>query len=187
MGSGIYSELQHIPKISDSPWLFRMTPDGELLWEHVYYELDSSFQNMSSRVGAIFDFVELNNGDVIAVGNFNYSDSDMLIMRVDSNGCLTPGDCNTINFITANQEINPNLDQILLYPNPISSTVFLHSPTNSQYQKFSIFDINSIQLYSGILSQGQNEINVSQLGSGMYILQLLSKEGKITFKKFLKM
>jgi hypothetical protein len=84
MGSGNYSELAEDPRIEIAPWLFRMSPEGELLWERAYNEYDFAIQ--SNRIGTILDFVEVDNGDIIAVGDMRYDDYDMLIMRVDSNG-----------------------------------------------------------------------------------------------------
>ncbi len=184
MGSGNYSELTQTPKINDSPWLFRMSPDGELLWERTYFDIDTN--DMESRRGALFDFVELENGDIIAVGYFRYEDDDMLIMRVDSNGCLDSDDCHEVNILTKSNELQTVLENIILYPNPAVSVLNITCETNQYQLTFDIVDMLGQVVAGGFLINGQTNQNIKELNNGLYIVNLYDQGRLITSEKFVK-
>lgn len=185
MGSGLYSEKSQMPRISDSPWLFRMSPAGELLWERTYYEYDSTIA--SSRLGAIFDFIELENGDIMAVGYLRYDTHDMLVMRVDSNGCLDPGNCYTVNILTATHDFPlQSKHQLLLYPNPVQDMLHIAIESTVYQLDVEVLNMSGRPVTTGILTNGQGEINTSNLSGGLYWVTV-RQDGKILASgKFVK-
>lgn len=188
LGSGTYSERTHDPRIEIAPWLFRMSPEGELLWERVYFEYDSTIE--SSRIGTILDFVELDNGDIIAVGDMRYDDYDMLIMRVDSNGCLDPDQCGEVNGVditTSVQELPGVLSQFNVYPNPTSGLLHIDMNTSGMSPlHYTIMDVPGTKLQEGRLDSSTSSINVASLPNGMYFL-FISEGGKsYGVQKFVK-
>ena len=76
----------------------------------------------------------------------------------------------------------PNFQEIefSFYPNPVKDRLYIESP-QSEIQKIQIFDINGKQVLQSD-SIVQNTIDVSNLKSGIYLLQVETKEGKATRK-----
>jgi hypothetical protein len=186
LGSGLYSEQAQVPRISQSPWLFRMSPEGDLLWERTYYEYDSSIE--SSRNGVLFDFVEFENGDIIAVGYLRYADNDMLVMRVDSNGCLNPDSCPTVNIITSTHDLPLHSNhEALLYPNPVEDILRIEYESSAYHLDIEVLDMTGHMVTSGILTHGQGEVNSSKIPAGVYWIHL-KQDGKVMATgKFVKM
>ncbi len=188
MGCGQYSEMEDDPRISDSPWLFRMTSSGNLLWERVYFEYDSTWsQNGSSRIGNLFDFIELDNGDIMAVGNFRYSDNDMLIMRVDSNGCLDAEDCHEVNILSTTKDIKLSQSKFTIYPNPVYEEINIEFGTNQYVLNVEIQGITGRVVISGLLINGRAQMSLSDLKDGMYVI-IVKNHGQVMVSgKFVKL
>ncbi|HZV71218.1 MAG TPA: T9SS type A sorting domain-containing protein [Saprospiraceae bacterium] len=187
MGSGQYSEFEQNPRVGDSPWLFKMNASGDLLWEHIYYDFDSTLnQNGSSRLGTLLDFVELENGDIITVGTIRYNNSDMLIMRLDSNGCLFEEYCSETNVITGIDESYQLEKQLSIYPNPVSDIINIELKTRDYPLNFEIIDLTGVILFSGEIKEDQSQINVSNLNDGFYFISLKDDLKKLYTKKFIK-
>lgn len=177
MGSGYYGEKAGDPRIDHSPWLFRMTTEGTLLWERVYYDYDSTLaSNGSSRIGALFDFIELDDGSVLGVGYLDYdSKSNMLVMRVDSNGCLDPEDCNEIVYITDNLTTsteNPGHQgtQLDIMPNPASDHIMVEWAEADDGQRIYIFDSAGRLHQTGRFTDGRSSMDVSGLSPSVYFI-----------------
>jgi hypothetical protein len=187
MGCGRYSELAQTPKINDSPRLFRMSPEGELLWERTYFDIDTN--DKESRRGVLLDFVELDNGDIMAVGNFRYEDNDMLIMRVDSNGCLDPENCHEVNIvdiITATQSVPYESRNLTIYPNPVPDILHIEFESSVYQLDIELLDTNGRIVTIGILTEGHGEINTSELPAGIYWVNLKQDEIVIAIGKCVK-
>lgn len=180
MGCGEYRESQFEPIVKESPWLFRMSPDGELLWEHTYYEYDSTLE--SSRFGALFDFIELEDGDILAVGNMLYDlQSDMLIMRVDSNGCLNSSECDEvihINTLTSTGNISTDVERVSLYPNPVRDILQIELESNTYQLEIEILNITGRIVANAFLTNGRGEVNTAQLPGGIYWISI-KQDGRI--------
>ena len=177
LGSGLYSEQAQDPRISQSPWLFRMSPEGDLLWERTYYEYDSSIE--SSRNGVFFDFMELNNGDIMAVGYLRYADDDMLVMRVDSNGCLNPEKCPTVNIITNTHDMPPpDNREMKLYPNPVQDILLIEFESSEYQLDVEVLDMTGQIIKREILTNGQGEVNTSKLPGGIYWINV-KRDGRV--------
>lgn len=69
-------------------------------------------------------------------------------------------------------------NNITFYPNPVNENIFIENNQNSDYE---IYDINGKKILNGY----DNQINVSSLEKGIYILKLI-KDDKVSTKKFIK-
>ena len=182
MGCGSYSEKAETPRIDDSPWLFRMSPEGMLLWERVYYDYDSTIaSNGSSRFGELIDFIELEDGSILGVGDLKYNlKSSMLVIRVDSNGCLDPAECNEIVYITEHlitktEILTKSTVELTIQPNPASDHVIMECHDAAEGQQIYIFDSTGRLRQYGIFTAGQSSIDVSDLSPGIYFVRIDSK------------
>jgi len=74
--------------------------------------------------------------------------------------------------------------QIAIYPNPVLTT--LHIDGVESASKYELFNIIGIIEQSGTLQKGSNELPISTLPPGMYLLQLTDEQGRKTMKKVVK-
>ena len=186
MGSGYYSE--NLQNIRLSPWLFRLSPEGELLWSRTYVDVDSI--NNLSRRGALFDFIEFENGDLMAVGYLNYENSDMLIMRLDSNGCIDPLSCEEINIIDILTDINEisfiKNSSLKIYPNPAFDFVKVEFPQIQNSTDVKIYSTTGQVKIECQMTFGQSEFEISTLPPGLYIISIQLAGRVLAIRKFVK-
>src|SRR5690606_13112224 len=74
-----------------------------------------------------------------------------------------------------------------IYPNPAKSELFLTSKNNSGNLKLIIFNLEGRLLNTQNLNfENQTSIDVSNLSSGIYFLNIEDENGTTTVKKFIK-
>lgn len=77
--------------------------------------------------------------------------------------------------------------QYCLYPNPVKNQLFLNSKNSDTNLKIKIFNIASQQLRTQNLDfKSQISLDVSNLSSGIYFLNIADEKGNTTVKKFIK-
>ncbi len=78
------------------------------------------------------------------------------------------------NFIPTDMNVeDPEKEMISLYPNPTSGLVYIQS--DMDWDSFEIYDLQGRKVISDKLTE--NQINIEELSSGMYFIQLQSKNG----------
>ncbi len=90
----------------------------------------------------------------------------------------------TVGFSQENVQANADIDGLKLYPNPCTQNkVFIETQANSPKQ-VAIFDVLGTQvLQTTILGQ---ELNLSRLDKGMYIIRILENNKVATRKLIIK-
>lgn len=84
--------------------------------------------------------------------------------------------------VSALEDLNFNL-----YPNPAKNKLFLTSKNTTENLKIKIFNIEGNLLGTqDVAFEKQTSINVSQLVSGIYFLNIEDENGNTTIKKFIK-
>ncbi|NLA23478.1 MAG: T9SS type A sorting domain-containing protein, partial [Bacteroidales bacterium] len=78
--------------------------------------------------------------------------------------------------IVSNIQTNIAEKSLLIYPNPASSIVNIHSETHSK-DFIQIFDASGRMQYSGYVNES---IDVSAWSEGLYIIKLVGNSGVIT-------
>jgi hypothetical protein len=127
-----------------------------------------------------------NNGDLLLGGYMGYQLTDSNNVDYYSNGG------NSDFFITkfATQACTPLANEtfesqnINLYPNPTSNFVALQN-INQEYN-FALYAITGVCVQKGSVGVENNTINVANLSSGIYVLQLDDKKGKLSSYKVIK-
>jgi endonuclease I len=71
---------------------------------------------------------------------------------------------------------------IAVYPNPASEVVWISDNTASLGTQYSIYDISGRKVMQNSFKASEKSINVSNLESGVYILELVASEKRITKK-----
>ena len=129
---------------------------------------DTIFSNLNppaSYSGNGFNMTQDGQGHYTVTGNFNvvslYSSTNIL-----SNVCLV---CEASVGI---QMSNINVNQIEIYPNPTDNLLNLQVGNENIGQMFLIFDYTGKLVSSGKLNQKLNQINTTNLNSGLYFLRV---------------
>lgn len=110
----------------------------------------------------------------------------MLIMRVDSNGCLYPDDCHDVNILTANHALPIEQNNYSLFPNPVESKLLVQYPSHQGNSEYMIVDFYGKQVAKGSILKSPQEINVIDLPSGLYVFCLYEKGELIRINRFVK-
>lgn len=113
---------------------------------------------------AITDFITFGNPDLICiqVDNVAYSTANWTL--IDSNHHFSASCFSGINESEQNQ--------IKLYPNPATNHFFVHVESESTC---SIFNLNGQEVHNQILIIGQNEIQISTMTPGVYLICVTSE------------
>ncbi|WP_445716603.1 T9SS type A sorting domain-containing protein [Flavobacterium sp.] len=111
-------------------------------------------------------------------------------VATDANGIIYVADTNNhrIRKITPNNlsvsDFNFN-DKVILYPNPVKDVLSIQTENGISFKNYSVLDINGRVLVSQSKAIQNNQINLSGLTTGIYILQLETDKGLVT-KKIIK-
>jgi len=86
-------------------------------------------------------------------------------------------------LLTSNNEII-NEPEIKIYPNPVSNVLNIES--SKLVHKISIFDLTGKELYIKSINNTTERFDLSELPSGMYILQLTFNDSTLHLSKFIR-
>ncbi len=182
--SGYFSNINLQPSIKDCPWLMRMDKNGNKIWEHAFAEI---LPNNQSKGGALWDAIELENGDIMACGFvINNNKQDPLLIRTGPDGCIYQGqtNCPTVQIIDlmtgAVDEIGE--PSISINPNPTSTYITISAPARSFY---TIYSLSAQEMMKGIVNN--TEIDISHLSAGFYLLRVVDSAGQIFNHKLQKL
>ncbi|MCZ2102226.1 MAG: T9SS type A sorting domain-containing protein [Chitinophagales bacterium] len=179
-------------KILIVPYIFRLSSTGKLLWQKAFYR-DRPVLDYCS--GVFEDVVELDNGDLIAVGTIdNYLeydpvvmqgriDPDILIVRMDANGCIDD-DCKMLTKIypdttSSTTNTRSEVEEAMLYPNPAHGGMYLLG--NDEVSKITFYTLQGVLAHE-IFKPG-DEIILPNILSGLYFAHVHLKSGKVIKQK----
>lgn len=136
--------------------------------------LDSTFNTNSGFDNTVDTIAIQQDGEVLVGGNFNK------YKNIQSNFFLRLiGDQTSL---SSPSPVLAESNTFVLYPNPVDDVLKVVVSDNTN-NSFKMYNLLGAEVKSGILNQ--NEINVSNLRSGVYILEIKNEQGKMT-KKFIK-
>ena len=87
---------------------------------------------------------------------------------------------------TSTENINLAKERIKFYPNPVINKITIDFEATNIEGAFQVFDMQGCSLIQQAFNNQQPTIDVSRLGSGTYILQIVSKAGKRFTGTFVK-
>ena len=173
-------------------WMVKFTEQGDILWDRKHYGVASYLE-----FNRLFDFVELPNGDIIAVGESTnmYNDDNFTqdsitqmgwLLRVNANGCLSPTDCGYTSIAnSAEKKLN-----IAIYPNPIANQLYIETQALVPNQSYTLLlsDIHGKAVSRSIplLANSSITVDVSDYIAGTYIVTVYSEEKPILSKRIIK-
>jgi hypothetical protein len=62
------------------------------------------------------------------------------------------------------------INEIVIYPNPAKE--FMHIKNLRSKQEYEIYDISGRKIVTGVIADDNNRIDISNMASGVYFLQL---------------
>lgn len=160
-------------------WLFRMSPQGQLLWDrHFYYPV-------LSQSYSLIDLVETPDGGIASTGWVfhqnpnNQWESDAWLLKVDANGCLTPN-CTDYGIILGGVDTPPGTlapapPQIHISPNPAHSEARVFFPAPLPQKGFLELHNASGDLVKTVpVEAGARRLvfSVGELPNGIYVVAL---------------
>lgn len=169
------------PSIWEVPWITKIADDESKIWERAYYAFR---ENGDTQFGRFRDAVELQDGSFMVLGGVSPLPGqgwDVLLARLDSDGCLEPG-CGVFNDVTAFLTSTSNIQEIdfEVYPNPVRDELKIEMAGTPD--RIEIYDLSSKLV---LIEKKSNSINVVDLDKGIYIVKVIVK-GKVCIKKMVK-
>ena len=183
IGFGEWGNVFFNPIIKRTPWIIKVSDEGELLWQRTFYEVFP--EEELANEGFFYDGVELADGSFMVVGAMTERPnlrSKILIARLDAEGCLLE-ECGAqidIQDLLSSVAEVPAKRDFTLYPNPTTGLLNIQSE----------FDVYKIEIFSAqgepvLQSYETAQVNVSELNSGLYLLKLYGDD-IIKMSKFIK-
>jgi len=180
--SGYYSNITQQPTIKDSPWLMRIDKNGKKIWEHTYVEI---LPNNQSKAGALWDAIELDNGDIIACGFVSNNNKwDPLLIRTDADGCIDQGQANCpqvqiIDLMSGAVDVIGE-DVVTISPNPGHDALIIELPYQAQLPlDIEIIDIHGRKIHTAHHDEFEAvTIDALSWASGIYVVHLRDRDGR---------
>jgi Secretion system C-terminal sorting domain len=164
-------------------WIFRMAPDGQLLWQRHYYDGQRLFSPFWFN-----DIVETENEGLLLTGAVleTFDNLNPFLLSLNKNGCLNENCTGLIQEITDVTATKPQLIKVNIYPNPTSDFININFDGRYTDRKIEIF--NSLgQLMQTVHNKEEIvQISVEKLPIGNYYLKILDKNGLVNNLHFIK-
>ncbi len=104
-------------------------------------------------------------------------------VKINDNGCIDTSNC--YNVVVSNiNNIDDNIIEI--YPNPAKQFVNIVIPNSLSVNKITIYNITGVEVFTNKNNNKNYLINVSELKTGTYFIEIISTEKTITKKLIIK-
>ena len=169
------------------PFIFKMSTDGELIWQKAIVEEDTLLFERAVA-GIVNDLIELDDGDILAVGRWGLPDRKKMVIRLDSDGCIKE-QCGDHFDVTSTGDISLQSD-IILYPNPvIGNQINIVGLMDNASYIFIIMDIHGRVILEQELKTITDLTSIhipSIIKKGVYVLKIQDAGGRSESMKFVK-
>lgn len=166
-------------------WLLKISEAGDSLWYRDY----QFYSGTEDDFNKLYDLCLAPDGGYAMVGQARTwgTPQDAWVIKVDSNGCDTPG-CSTgvgIEYLRRPETGNRNL---YIFPNPCSDNIYIRHQTSDIKYQISIFDLYGRKQDEIIIPKGKEivSIDVTSYPSGLYLAVLKDEKGVVARGKFIK-
>lgn len=158
------------------PFLMRFSANFDSL-DTKYY----SYWNGPGAQNYIRDIVKMPDQGYVACGFGwdNTHDEDGWLLRIDSNGCANVN-CTPL---AIQENTNEAFNEVAIYPNPATDKIYIKTIATEVIKNIRLFDIRGTAIKTQITG---NEIDVSMLANGLYIIEITNAQGNIQRFKVLK-
>ncbi len=185
VGYGQWGNVFYDPVIKRTPWIMKVSSEGEQIWQKILYDVFPGEEIAKS--GLFFDGVELADGGFMVVGGLTEAPGEatkILISRLDEEGCLID-DCpwvyhmgDLLNGVVHTEE-EKGID---IYPNPGLAGEAMVVDIDSEWIAYGdctlyVYDLQGILLKTEQIGIGKNRVDFEH-ASGIYYIKI-ENEGKI--------
>lgn len=158
--------------------LVKIDDAGKKLWQAVYDTAQSAYIKPYDDLAFSSIDTMPDGGYIVSGSTFDSTHTQVgFLMRIDSNGCLTDGNCET-RYFTGVRALNEDLHGVRLYPNPTSNsvTVSLNS-TETKELHYSITNLVGEIMQEGVIKEKETTLDIHNLSSGMYVVNVIGSKG----------
>lgn len=170
--------------------IMRVSKDGKLKWKRRVWDLNTPFGHSGFHNG-----VELEGGSLLITGWWrdtasapNY-DTNVWLIKLDSNGCYNPG-CSGDDIVASQHNIIVlSKDLLKISPNPAPNQILCSwSNTPSEAKYISVFDLNGVEIMKQDVTAkaGNISIDISRVPSGVYFVKLFGDRWESSPEKIVK-
>ncbi len=185
VGYGQWGNVFYDPVIKRTPWIMKVSSEGEQIWQKILYDVFPGEEIAKS--GLFFDGVELADGGFMVVGGLTEAPGEatkILISRLDEEGCLID-DCpwvyhmgDLLNGVVHTEE-EKGID---IYPNPGLAGEAMVVDIDNEWIAYGdctlyVYDLQGILLKTEQIGIGKNRVDFEH-ASGIYYIKI-ENEGKI--------
>lgn len=151
-------------------WIFKMSNEGEMIWDKQFRHEDYPEYSHSTR-----GILEMENGDiyVLASARIPTDYAKILLMKINEHGCFGDESCDDAQIYSSTYDIDIS-DAISILPNPARHTLEINSPCSG---KLALFDMNGRKLAQHDAVGDQTQIDISRLPTGVISYRLVCDDG----------
>jgi len=185
-GYGAYIKDEPDDYITRYPYglLTKYANNGDTIWTHRYQMSAFDTNNVYFQIK---DIEELDNGDIVAMGDIYVPGEEYKIwlFKVNSEGCFGADSCEEIQR-TDILEIEQGYQPLAIYPNPAKDIIRITLSEKNKWQRWRIYDLTGRLRKKGSIDNKPDFTisDLKDLGSGMYIVKVYNGKGKVGIGKF---
>ncbi len=128
------------------------------------------------------------NLDFTVSGLTNDDVSQGLIVSVAQEGvnCIVYSDTLHLQFINSNGIEERFQNSLQVFPNPFQNIIVITDVENNKLSKLAIFNINGQKIIDNLPIENRQQINLSRLPKGEYLLKITYQTGEKVYRKVIK-
>ena len=175
IGVGQYTTYSYDPWVTNAPFIFRISPEGEMLWQRIFVEQDPYYPERTVY-GLFYDVHEFENGMLWAVGGWRGHVGDLredpIVVLMDAEGCITSG-CGEL-IPTPTREVRAAIEgRVNIFPNPVYGTMLTVDiqPAAGGFDEYTlkIYDFQGRLLGQSNVQTGINQVDFTTYDQGIYL------------------
>lgn len=168
----------------------RIDKNGSLLWRRKVWDVNVPFNHCGFNSGT-----ELEDGSLLITGWWRdtlpdpYYDTNVWLIKLDSNGCYNPGCVGNDSVTTTQNIIVIGREMIKLSPNPANDYIKVSwNKTPTPAKSLVVYDLSGKAILQSLISDksGSTELSISELPSGLYVLKIFGDKWESAPEKFVK-
>lgn len=179
---GVGSADGHPDSFGTGGWLFRMKPNGELLWQRVI--ADTHYNG-----GELIDATPAPDNGILATGYgiTKNTPEEVLVwlLKIGGDGCYQSNCTDVELLITPASETPLPAHSYRLYPNPGEEYIYIEGLTGVDEERLDIYNIMGQLEYSAPSPQ-PGEIDIGNLPPGVYTVKITLKNNLFTTLQLIK-
>jgi len=173
---GVYARSWNLPGHVEDIFIMRVSPQGETLWRRYY---NTPYLEGTEYLNTYWskDIQELGDQSILVVGRA-FHHNDLVILRVDENGCLDGYNCDD-QIIVGSHNLSDNKisDTSKVFPNPTQG-VFSISTNQPISGILKIYNLGGQLLESHNLQHQQSiDLDLREKTKGVYLVHIYDHRG----------